>query len=340
MKTKDSKKQKVYIPKGYISGNIYQTQKDIKKIKDFFQKCLAETLNLQRVSAPLMVLTKDQINDGLTGEHPVTFKTRDNLGSDVEIVQSLAKWKRVALKKYGYSYFEGIYCDMNAIRPEETLSNIHSLYVDQWDWEMVIPKSERTIEFLHDTVEKIFSVLKKTEEFILKPCQPRLLPDQIKFIDSEELYKMHSGDTKEVEKIVAEKYGAIFISKIGHGLKSNNGKPHDNRSPDYDDWDLNGDLIVWNPVLEDALELSSMGIRVDKESLKKQMKITGREKNMKAEYYVNIENDILPYTIGGGIGQSRLCMFFLQKAFIGEVQASVWPKEIIDDLTDRGINIL
>ena len=312
--------------------DLKETQIAIKLIKDYFEKGLAESLNLMRVSAPLFVKPESGLNDNLTGvEKAVSFKIT-KYDKNIEIVQSLAKWKRLALKGYGFKVGEGLYTDMDAIRPDEILDNTHSIYVDQWDWEKVIAKEDRVEEYLVEIVKDIYSVFKETEKF-LNGIYPNLflekLPSEITFISSQELedrFPMESPE--EREHLIAEKYGAVFISRIGNNLIS--GKPHDIRSPDYDDWNLNGDIIFWNPVTKSALELSSMGIRVDEETMEKQLKLAKVEQRKTLEYHSLLLKGKLPYTVGGGIGQSRICMYFLEKRHIGEVQASVWTDEIIE----------
>lgn len=319
-----------------------ESQVGIKLIKDYFERRLAENLNLTRVSAPLFVKPETGMNDNLNGnEKAVSFEMR-KYGQNLEIVQSLAKWKRMALKWYEFEAGEGLYTDMNAIRPDEVVDAIHSIYVDQWDWEMVITKEERSIEFLKIIVDKIYDALKDTEEYINAIYPDRLyskLPDSITFITTQELEDRYPESTpKEREYLAAKEYGAFFLNKIGGVL--NSGLPHDGRSPDYDDWELNGDIIVWNPALEDSLELSSMGIRVSKESLERQLKISNKEDRKTLDYHKALLNEELPYTIGGGIGQSRLCLYFLQAKHIGQVQASVWPKEEIEKCEESDIFLL
>jgi hypothetical protein len=332
------------IPKGYASElNIIQTQKAIKEIKDFFETNLANELNLTRVSAPLFVKKNTGINDNLNGvETPVSFKLNESEGlEELEIVHSLAKWKRIALKKYNIPVGEGIYADMNAIRPCETLDNIHSIYVDQWDFERVIEKKDRNEEFLKNIVNKIFNVFKRTDEFLSRRFlgYKKILPEKIFFITTDELLEMYpNDDAKTRENKIAKEKRAVFIMKMGGILK--NGKKHDGRSPDYDDWQLNGDIIFYNPVLDSALELSSMGIRVDKQSLLKQLSLSNNEDRKELLYHKMLLNDELPLTIGGGIGQSRICMFFLQKAHIGEVQSSFWPLEMVKVCKENKINLL
>lgn len=334
----------IIIPKGYASDlNIIETQKAIKEIKDFFETNLANELNLTRVSAPLFVKKNTGINDNLNGsESPVSFSLTESENSqELEIVQSLAKWKRIALKKYNIPVGEGIYTDMNAIRPCEELDNIHSVYVDQWDWERVIRSENRNKFFLKEIVEKIFNVFKRTDEFLSRRFlgYKKILPEKLSFITTQELEDMFPNDTpKEREHKIAKAKKAVFITQIGDKLIS--GNKHDGRSPDYDDWKLNGDLIFWNPVLDSSLELSSMGIRVDKETLLRQLKSSGTQDRKNLDYHKMLLNDELPLTIGGGIGQSRICMFFLQKAHIGEVQSSFWSDEMLEICNKNNINLL
>lgn len=336
-------KVKFIKPNGWRSkNNILGTQIAIKRIKDFFERSLAEELNLTRVSAPLFVTRDSGLNDYLSGvERPVSFDTKAMNGKTVEIVQSLAKWKRMALGKYGFDIGEGLYTDMNAIRRDEDLDNLHSIYVDQWDWEKIIGKGDRSIEYLKETVKKLYKVFRNTEVHLMdfyKDYEP-ILPENIYFITAQELEDRYPGKTpEEREHLIAKEKKAVFI--IGIGSKLASGKRHDGRSPDYDDWELNGDIIFWFPVLEIALELSSMGIRVDKAALLKQLKLSGCEHRLKLEYHDMLINDELPLTIGGGIGQSRICMFFLKKAHIGEIQASIWPKEMIDICEEHNIELL
>lgn len=311
--------------------DLKQTEKGIKLIKDHFEKRLADVLSLSRVSAPLFVRPETGLNDNLNGyERAVRFDV-PHIGAEVEVVQSLAKWKRMALSRYGFESGEGLYTDMNAIRRDESLDALHSIYVDQWDWEKIIDRSDRTEDYLKETVEKIYSVIKETEKAIswvysdLKPT----LPEKITFIDSEKLYKMYpKSSPKEREYMITKACGAVFIMKIGAPLS--HGERHDGRAPDYDDWALNGDILVYSEVLDMAIELSSMGIRVDEETLKKQLEASGELGRLELPYHQALVSGKLPYTIGGGIGQSRLCMFFLRKAHIGEVQSSVWEDTLID----------
>lgn len=330
-------------PKFYKPAHdIRQTEIAIKRIKDFFERHLAEELNLTRVSAPLLVTSDTGLNDYLNGiERPVYFDAKSIEGKRVEIVQSLAKWKRMALHRYGFSVYEGLYTDMNAIRRDEDLDNLHSIYVDQWDWEKVINKSDRNIEYLKKIVRKIYSVFKNTEKYMTKLYlgYVPILPNEIFFITSQELEDIYPDKSpKERENAIAKDKGAVFIIGIGNKLKS--GEKHDGRSPDYDDWELNGDIIFWYPVLGMALELSSMGIRVDKEALLKQLELSGCEDRLNLEYHKMLMEEKLPYTIGGGIGQSRICMFFLKKAHIGEIQASIWPDEMVKICEEYDIALL
>lgn len=320
--------------------DVEETEKAIKLIKDFFQMNLAETLNLKRVTAPLIVKAGTGINDDLTGvERPISFDIKDMPNTKAEIVQSLAKWKRLTLGYLKIKQGEGIYTDMNAIRPDEVLDNLHSLYVDQWDWERVISEGERNLEFLETIVKSIYLELKKTEHFIYAhyPEIKPVLPEDIFFIHAEELEQRYPELTPaEREDAVCRERGAVFIIGIGSPLSQ--GYPHDGRAPDYDDWTtptekgpgLNGDIIVWYPVLNKAFEISSMGIRVDQKALKKQLELTGTIERKELYFHKKLLRGELPLSIGGGIGQSRLCMFFLRKAHIGEIQASIWPDETIE----------
>jgi aspartate--ammonia ligase len=321
--------------------DIKETQIAIKLIKDFFERELARKLNLIRVSAPLFVRPETGLNDNLSGvEKAVSFTIR-KYNIKAEIVQSLAKWKRMALKTYGFKIGEGIYADMNAIRPDEVLDHTHSVYVDQWDWEKVISKEDRNEDYLKRTVEEIYEVFKATEEMINSryPIFRKKLPEKIKFITSQELEDLYPDKSpKERENLICKKYKAVFLMKIGKKLRS--GKSHDSRSPDYDDWELNGDIIFWDPIIEEALELSSMGIRVDENSLKKQLEEANALERLELDYHKMLINGKLPYTIGGGIGQSRICMFFLEKRHIGEVQASIWTDLIIKECQEKNIFLL
>ncbi len=326
-------KERLIVPEGYKpSLSIKETEVAIKQLKDFFERELAKTLNLTRVSAPLFVCPETGMNDNLNGvERPVSFDIKDIKGQYVEIVHSLAKWKRMALGRYGFEVGEGLYTDMDAIRRDEDLDNIHSIYVDQWDWEKIITKEERTEANLKEIVERIYEVFKRTGDYVEKlyPELKNILPEKITFITSQELEDRYPGlSSKEREHAIAKECGAVFIMKIGGKLLS--GERHDGRAPDYDDWELNGDILFWNPLLNIGLELSSMGIRVDEDTLEKQLSIAGCEDRKKLDFHRLVLEKKLPYTVGGGIGQSRICMFFLQKAHIGEVQASIWSKEMID----------
>lgn len=334
---------KLVLPKDYrpIIDHV-ETQRAIKKIKDYFQQELAYGLQLRRVSAPLFVFPETGLNDNLNGyERRVNFTIKDIDEKQVEVVQSLAKWKRMALAKYEVEPGHGIYTDMNAIRRDEELDNIHSIYVDQWDWEKVITKDQRTDEFLEETVIKIYNAMKNLSDYVNRLYRDIQieLPNEITFITTQELEDKYPKNTpKEREKLAAKEFGAVFIKKIGGVLAS--GKKHDGRAPDYDDWELNGDIIVWNDVLDDALELSSMGIRVDKEAMERQCKIDGKEDRLSQSFHQSVLNNEVPLSIGGGIGQSRICMFFLQKAHIGEVQASVWPDDMIEACAEDNIFLL
>lgn len=331
------------IPNGYHSQlNLHDTQIAIKTVKDFFQNLLAQRLNLLRVSAPLFVEPASGLNDNLNGvERPVVFGIREQNDAEAEIVHSLAKWKRYALKKYGFSDGEGLYTDMNAIRRDEITDNIHSIFVDQWDWEKIIGKEDRSLETLKATVRQVYSVLRKTEKYmsIQYDYIQEILPKEIFFITTQELEDMFPDNTpKEREYYIAKAKGAVCIMKIGDLLES--GQRHDGRAPDYDDWNLNADIVVYYPVLDIALELSSMGIRVDEDSLAEQLKKAGCEERANLPFQKAILNKELPYTIGGGIGQSRICMFFLRKAHIGEVQSSLWPEATMKECEAKGIQLL
>ena len=335
--------EKFIIPKDYHSElNLHDTQIAIKTVKDFFQNLLSQRLNLSRVSAPLFVDPDSGLNDNLNGvERPVTFDIKEQNGREAEVVQSLAKWKRYALKKYGFSYSEGLYTDMNAIRLDEITDNIHSIFVDQWDWEKIIKKDERTIATLMDTVKVVYKCLRKTEKYMAIQYDyiEEILPHDIFFVTTQELADMFPDNTpKEREYYIAKAKGAVCIMKIGDVLE--NGERHDGRAPDYDDWSLNADIVVYYPVLDIALELSSMGIRVDKKALLSQLKKAGCEERKDLPFQKAIINEELPYTIGGGIGQSRICMFFLRKAHIGEVQSSLWPENMIAQCEENGVQLL
>ena len=320
-----------------------EAQKAIKLIKDTFERKLAEQLNLIRVSAPLMVPSDTGVNDMLNGyERPVEFEVKET-HRNLQIVQSLAKWKRIALKRYGFEIGAGLYTDMNAIRRDEETDNIHSIYVDQWDWEKIIRKEDRTMEYLKKTVEDIYEAFKLTEEVLINAYPEkkleRTLPDKMSFITSQELENLYPEKSpKEREHLIAKEKGVVFVSQIGKKLKS--GVSHDGRSPDYDDWELNGDILFWYEPLKISLELSSMGIRVDKKSLEKQLKEAGAEDRKELMYHKMLLNDELPLTIGGGLGQSRICMYFMKTAHIGEVQSSVWPEEMVQEFRRKGIEFL
>ncbi len=335
--------ENLIIPKEYHSElNLHDTQIAIKTVKDFFQNLLALRLNLSRVSAPLFVDPTSGLNDNLNGvERPVSFDIKEQTDRTAEIVHSLAKWKRYALKKYGFSYGEGIYTDMNAIRRDELTDNVHSIFVDQWDWEKVIKKEERNLDTLKDTVDTVYKCLRKTEKYMAIQYDyiEEILPHDIFFITTQELEDMFPDNTpKEREFYITKTKGAVCILKIGDKLES--GKPHDGRAPDYDDWELNADILVYYPVLDIALELSSMGIRVDKKALLSQLDKAGCPERAELPFQKAIINGELPYTIGGGIGQSRICMFFLRKAHIGEVQSSLWPEDMVEACEKNGIQLL
>jgi len=336
-------KESVIIPKAYQSKfNIKETEIAIKMLKDYFERRLAEKLNLVRVSAPLFVKSNTGVNDRLNGvERPVAFDAKEIKDSDVEIVQSLAKWKRMALDRYGFEEGEGLYTDMNAIRRDEELDNLHSIYVDQWDWEKIINKEDRTTEVLKNMAKQIYNVFKDTESYLHEQYAEleKNLPEEISFITTQELEDLYPNSTpKEREDKITKEKGAVFIMQIGDKLKS--GTKHDGRSPDYDDWSLNGDIIFWYPLLDKAVELSSMGIRVDEESLGKQLKLSGCEDRKELDYHKKLLKGELPYTIGGGIGQSRICMFFLNKAHVGEVQSSIWTDEMKEICKEANIQLL
>lgn len=334
---------KLIIPENYDPIiDVMESQRAIKKIKDYFQQELAYGLQLRRVSAPLFVFPESGLNDNLNGvERVVNFSIKDMNEKDVEIVQSLAKWKRMALGKYGIEEGHGIYTDMDAIRRDEELDNLHSIYVDQWDWEKVIRKDQRNEEYLRETVTIIYNALKNLGDYVNRLYRgiQTELPNEIFFVTTQELEDMYPDFTpKEREDAITKEHGAVFIMKIGGTLKS--GEKHDGRAPDYDDWELNGDIILWNEVLDRAFEISSMGIRVDEEAMARQLRLANKEERKEFEFHKAILNKELPYTIGGGIGQSRLCMFFLRKAHIGEVQVSVWPKDMIEECKEHNIFLL
>ena len=339
-------------PTGYKAIlNLAQTEMGIKKIKDFFQQNLSSELRLRRVTAPLFVLKGMGINDDLNGtERAVTFPIKDLNDSKAEIVHSLAKWKRLTLADYGIEKDYGIYTDMNAIRSDEELGNLHSLYVDQWDWERVMGPEERNVEFLKEIVRRIYAAMVRTEYLVYEmfPEIRPVLPQQIHFIHAEDLLQKYPTLTsKQREDAITKEYGAVFI--IGIGCQLSNGEKHDGRAPDYDDWStvaengqvgLNGDLLVWDDVLNRSLELSSMGIRVDKEALLRQLTLCHAEDRKELYFHQRLLNDELPLSIGGGIGQSRLCMFYLRKAHIGEIQASIWPEEMRCEAREAGMYLI
>ncbi|MCR5053721.1 MAG: aspartate--ammonia ligase [Lachnospiraceae bacterium] len=334
---------KIEIPEGYKPAlGLKETQIAIKRVKDFFQQQLQAELNLRRVSAPLFVTPESGLNDNLNGvERPASFGIKEQGDREVEIVQSLAKWKRMALGRYGFNPGEGLYTDMNAIRRDEETDNIHSIYVDQWDWEKVITKEERTEKTLKDTVKAVYAALRVTEKYMSNRYEyiKCFLPEDITFITSQELLDKYPDlSAKEREYKAAKEYGAIFLMQIGDLLS--NGEKHDGRAPDYDDWKLNGDIIVYYPVTDIALELSSMGIRVDEDSLKSQLDKAGCPERAGLPFQKAVLERKVPYTIGGGIGQSRICMFFLRKVHIGEVQVSIWPQEEVDYAMSKGVIIL
>ena len=331
------------LPEDYHSYlDVKATQGAIKHVKDYFERQLAKQLNLTRVSAPLFVRPESGLNDNLNGvERPVAFGVKEQDDAVVEIVHSLAKWKRMALKKYGFSYGEGLYTDMNAIRRDEETDNIHSIFVDQWDWEKIILHDERNVETLKMVVRKVYQALRETEHYIADKYEyiQKILPEDISFVTTQELENMYPNDTpKDREYKIAKIKGAVFLMQIGGKMAS--GERHDGRAPDYDDWNLNGDIIVYYPVLDIALELSSMGIRVDEKSLVQQLELSNCMDRAQLPFQKAIINRELPYTVGGGIGQSRICMFFLRKAHIGEVQSSIWKEEDIKVLEDNHISLL
>lgn len=343
---------KLYIPKDYEPLiDPVQTELAIKQVKDFFQQNLASELRLRRVTAPLFVMRGTGLNDDLSGtERAVSFPIKDMDGQVAEVVHSLAKWKRMTLGKLGLEPGYGLYTDMNAIRADEELSNIHSLYVDQWDWELVVTPEQRNVNFLKNIVSRIYQVMKRTEFLVYENFSniTPTLPEDITFIQAEELLQMFPNlPARDRETEAARKFGAVFI--IGIGGKLSNGEEHDGRAPDYDDWTtetengfkgLNGDIVIWNPILERSFEVSSMGIRVDKQALLNQLEIAGAENRKELMFHKALLNDEIPLTIGGGIGQSRICMYFLRKAHIGEVQASIWPEEMVQNCAKSKIFIM
>ena len=331
------------IPAHYRSAlDLHDTQVGIKTVKDFFQGLLARRLNLLRVSAPLFVDPATGLNDNLNGyERPVSFGIRDQGEKVAEVVHSLAKWKRYALAKYGFKAGEGLYTDMNAIRRDEDTDNIHSIFVDQWDWEKVIRREDRTLDFLKEVVRTVYKCLCKTEQYLAIEYDyiELILPKDIFFITSSELLEMYPDkNAKEREYAVTREKGAVCVMQIGDKLKD--GKPHDGRAPDYDDWALNADILVYYPVLDIALELSSMGIRVDKTALLSQLEKAGCPERAKLPFQKAVIEETVPFTIGGGIGQSRICMFFLRKAHIGEVQSSLWPEDVQKTCAEHNIPLL
>ena len=343
----------LYIPKDYrnILGSVENTEKSIKSVKDMFQDNLSAQLALLRVTAPMVVLSGMGLNDDLNGvERPVGFPIKDMGEQRAEVVHSLAKWKRIKLAQMNVQPGRGIYTDMNALRPDEELDNIHSIYVDQWDWEKVIPREQRTLDYLKKTVRRIYEAIKVTENklYVEFPQIEPMLPEDVFFIHSEELLQMYPDlSSKERENAIVKEHKAVFV--IGIGGKLSDGQPHDSRAADYDDWTtvnadgyagLNGDLLLWNPVLESAFEISSMGIRVDEEALRSQLELCGETYKSQLLYHKMLLDGSLPYTIGGGIGQSRLCMFLLRKAHIGEIQSSIWPEEMRRACLESGIDLV
>ena len=347
-----STEYRLVIPEGYRSEmDILETEKAIKLLKDGFEEELAQRLSLTRVSAPLFVEPSSGLNDNLNGvERPVCFDLRYDEGHLAEVVHSLAKWKRYALKRYHVPVGQGLYTDMNAIRRDEVTDNLHSLYVDQWDWELVIRREERTEAKLREVVGNIYAAFRAMENVVCEkyPFLSRKLPEKITFITTQELEDRYPDlDAHGRENAAAKEYGAVFLMQIGGALRS--GEKHDGRAPDYDDWStpnsdgflgLNGDLMLWNHVLDIPFELSSMGIRFDEEALRRQLKLRGCEERLNLSFHRHLLNGDMPYSIGGGIGQSRLCMFLLQKAHIGEVQASIWPEEQIEECAKHNIILM
>lgn len=330
------------VPKAYNPVlNLRDTEIAIKLVKDFFEQELAKALNLIRVSAPIMVTPESGLNDNLNGvERPVSFDVLET-GAQVEIVHSLAKWKRQALKTYGFAVGEGLYTDMNAIRRDEITDNIHSIFVDQWDWEKIITPDMRTMETLQATVRSIYLALRKTEGYVCAnyPHIKPELPDQITFVSTQELEDRYPEATpKEREYLAVREYGAVFLTGIGGALRS--GSVHDGRAPDYDDWSLNGDLLLYDPLLDISLEVSSMGIRVDPEALRRQLAIRGCEERADLPFQKALLNGELPQTIGGGIGQSRMCVYLLRKAHVGEVQSSLWSQDVVEACRKANIQLL
>ena len=332
----------IMIPQDYHTPlSVYEMQRAIEFIKSNFQVNLSNALNLRRVSAPLFVDENSGLNDNLNGvERPVSFDIPD-VGVNAQVVHSLAKWKRLALKRYQFNVGKGLFTDMNAIRRDEELDNLHSVYVDQWDWEKVISADDRNVAYLKRTVRDIVAAVSETSSAlnVAFPSLHTKLPSEVFFITTQELEDLYPDLTpKQREDEICKKKGVVFLMQIGKILKS--GIKHDGRAPDYDDWELNGDILYWNEVLGHAFEISSMGIRVDKKALLSQLKKAGCEERAKLPFQKAIINEELPYTIGGGIGQSRICMFFLRKAHIGEVQSSLWPEAIAKECEKNGIQLL
>ena len=333
----------IIFPENYSPRlTVRETQEAIKYIRDTFQKEFGREMNLERISAPLFVEKSSGLNDDLSGvERPVSFDLAVMPGEEIQVVHSLAKWKRMALKEYGFQVGEGLYTNMNAIRRDEELDNLHSCYVDQWDWEKVIAKEDRNLETLEKTVRHIFKIIKhmQHEVWYKYPQAVKELPDDIFFITSQELEDLYPGKTpKERENLITKEHGCVFLMQIGDKLAS--GQPHDGRAPDYDDWSLNGDILFWFEHLNCALEISSMGIRVDETSLEEQLKKAGCEDRKSLPYHKALLEGKLPYTIGGGIGQSRLCMLLLDRAHVGEVQASIWPEQMRKECREHQIILL
>ncbi|MEK3800558.1 aspartate--ammonia ligase [Peribacillus sp. FSL H8-0477] len=322
--------------------DVKHTEICIKVIKELFEEEFSEALNLMEVSAPLLLLEGTGLNDNLNGvERFITFDALDIEPSHIQLVQSLAKWKRMALHTYNFMIGEGLYTNMKAIRRDEVLDNLHSIYVDQWDWEKVITKEQRNLTTLRTEVLKIYEAMKAVENYLYKfnPLLIPILPEHIHFVTTFELEEMYPAlSPKQREDAITKKHGAVFVMQIGGELKS--GEKHDGRSPDYDDWNLNGDIVFWNPLLQSSFEVSSMGIRVDEKTMLEQLKVANNEDRKELHYHKSLLNGELPYTIGGGIGQSRLCMFLLKKAHIGEVQASVWNEKVLKECKDNNIQLL
>jgi aspartate--ammonia ligase len=336
------RKENLLLPESYVpKQRIRETEIAIKTIKDHLERDLADTLNLTRVSAPLFVLPGTGLNDNLNGiERPVCFDIKETQ-EEVEVVQSLAKWKRLALREYGFSPGEGLYTDMNAIRRDEVTDNLHSIYVDQWDWEKIITCEDRNETYLKTIVRDIFGCFCRTQNHILRyyPSLTKKLPDSIYFITSQELEDLYPGfSPRQREDAICQEKQAVFIMQIGHPLKS--GSSHDGRAPDYDDWTLNGDILFWYPLLNRAVEVSSMGIRVDKQAMISQLDIAGCSKRAGMPFHQGVIHETIPLSIGGGIGQSRICMYLLDKAHVGEVQSSVWPSSMVEDCKSHGIMLL